>query len=54
MWIFCIGMTLAFTRSINGPDDDQSEGLDEATNLDRIEDSDQTAISTNIFGNHTE
>jgi hypothetical protein len=48
-------MTLSFTKSINRqPGDEQSDDLDEAANLDRIEDSDQTAISTNTFGNHTD
>jgi hypothetical protein len=55
IWIFSIGMTLAFTQSINRrSDDEQSEGLDEAANSNRTEDSDQTAISTNTFGNHTD
>jgi hypothetical protein len=53
IWIFYIGMTLTFTQTINRrSDDEQSDGLDEATNLDRTNNLDQTAISTNTFGNH--
>jgi hypothetical protein len=48
-------MTLTFTQTINRQsDDEQSDGLDEATNSDGINNLDQTAISTNTFGNHAD
>jgi hypothetical protein len=46
-------MTLTFTQTINRrSDDEQSDSLDEAANSDRTNNLDQTAISTNTFGNH--